>query len=168
MHPVATESGDRPFLFRPDWQEIHSASASDFSQLKHPYSAPFVSMAQGHLPNPNKPPFYADFLAERVNGQLKPNIANIRKLKETFHLGDLTAQYAENLHKLRGIGFDWGRNDQNYDHVIGARRYSALLENFAIKHDAEEHLGNGWDYSFAPDGKISTRMLPFLGKHLAR
>ena len=165
LHPVATASGDRPWLYKPNWEEIHNAK--DFSELKHPYSAPFVSMAQAHLPNPQKPPFYADFIVEKANGQLEVNITARRKLKQVFHLADLTAKHAENLHQLRGIGFDWGRNDENYGHVIGARLYSVLLENFGIEHIAEEHRGNGWDYNFALDGKIRTRMLPFLGKHLA-
>ncbi|MBU2985397.1 esterase family protein [Saccharophagus degradans] len=164
LHPVATEYGDRPFLFKPNWEEVHSAKSA--AELKQPYSAAFVSMAQAYLPNTNKPPFYADFIVEKVNGELVPAVANIRKLKQTFHLADLTPEYAENLLKLRGIGMDWGRNDQNWGHVIGARRYSVLLENFGIPHDAEEHLGNGWDYQFRLNGKVRTRMLPFLGKYL--
>jgi hypothetical protein len=142
--------------------EIHAAN--DYSNFNNPASLPFINMAQAHLPNPNNPPFYADFIVELKDGELAPNVAHIRKLKQTFHLGDLTANYAENLQKLRGM--DWGRKDANLDHVIGARRYSVLLENFGIRHEAEEHQGNGWDYDFSPQGKISTRMLPFIGKHL--
>lgn len=164
LHPVATDTGDIPFLFKPDWNEIHAAK--NHSELQKPYSSPFVSMAQAHLPNGNKPPFYADFIVERVAGELQANVANIRKLKQVFHLSDLTPKYAENLTKLRGIGMDWGRNDQNWDHVIGARRYTVLLENFGIQLSAEEHGGNGWDYHFEPKGKIRSRMLPFLGQHL--
>jgi hypothetical protein len=164
LHPVATESSDLPFLYKPDWNEIHAAK--DYARFNNPASLPFINMAQAHLPNPNNPPFYADFIVELKDGELVPNVAHIRKLKQTFHLGDLTANYAENLQKLRGIGMDWGRKDAILDHVIGARRYSVLLENFGIQHEAEEHQGNGWDYDFSPQGKISTRMLPFLGKHL--
>lgn len=166
LHPVATESGDRPWLYKPDWKEVNNAKG--FADLKSHYSAPFVSMAQAHLPNPSKPPFYADFLVEQINGELIPNVATMRKLKKTFHLADLTADNAENLLALQGIGFDWGRNDQNFGHVIGARRYSVLLENFGIPHQAQEHLGTGWDYSFAEGGRIRTLMLPFIGRYLAQ
>lgn len=164
LHPVATESSDLPFIYKPDWREIHAAK--DFSNFNNPASVPFINMAQAHLPNPKKAPFYADFIVEIKGEELAPNVAHIRKLKQTFHLGDLTANYAENLQKLRGFGMDWGRKDANLDHVIGARRYSVLLENFGIQHEAEEHQGNGWDYSFEAGGKIRTRMLPFIGKHL--
>lgn len=164
LHPVATDFPDQPMIFKPDWNEIHAAE--NYSQLKAPASGPYVSMAQAHLPNPQKPPFYADFIVELVDGEPKLDVAHMRKLKQVFHLADFTAEHAENLQKLRGIGFDWGRNDSNYDHVIGARRYSVLLENFGIEHSTEEHQGNGWDYEFTLDGKIRTRMLPFLGRLL--
>lgn len=62
---------------------------------------------------------------------------------------------------------DWGRSDVNWDHVLGARRYCAVLENLGIDHTALEHDGNGWDYDFSPDGKIRRYLLPFLGQHLA-
>src|SRR5690606_8265921 len=58
LHPVGTDTGERNMLYIPDWREIHSAQS--MSDLKAPYSFPFVAMAQAHLPNPQNPPFYAD------------------------------------------------------------------------------------------------------------
>lgn len=166
LHPVGTDVGERPYLFRPDWKEIHAAKS--FADLKSPYSAPFVSMAQAHLPNPKRPPFYADFMVAQHGDELVPDISAIRGLRQAFHLADLFMEYAENMKQLKGIGFDWGRNDQTFGHVTGARRYSVLLENFGIEHEAMEHLGNGWDYEFAPGSRVQQWMLPFIGRQLTR
>lgn len=165
LHPVATDTGERPSLYRPDWREIHAAES--FSDLQAPYSNPFVAMAQSHLPNPDNPPFYADFIVEDVNGELVPNQTTIRKLRRTFHLAEMVPEYTENLLKLRGIKFDWGRNDATQAHVYGARKLSLLLEDYAIPHEAEEHGGNGWDYDFSREGHFYWRLLPFFNRHLA-
>lgn len=165
LHPVATDTGEKSMLYVPDWKEIHSATS--YADLKAPYSNPFVAMAQAHLPNPRNPPFYADFIVDVVDGELVPNLSAIRKLKSTFHLADQLPQYAENLQQLRGIKFVWGRNDANQAHVYGARKFSLLLENFGIEHEADEHRGNGWGYEFTTQGHIYRDMLPFFDTHFA-
>lgn len=164
IHPVGTATGERSALFIPNWNEIHSAKS--FSDLKAPYSSPFVSMAQAYLPNPDRPPFYADFIVEMVDGEPVPNQANIRRLRKTFHLADLVPDHAENLSKLRGIKFNWGRNDANQAHVYGARKLTVLMEDFAISHEAEEHGGNGWEDEFTREGRVYRDLLPFFNRHL--
>jgi hypothetical protein len=164
LNPVATATGEQSMLYIPDWKEIHKAKS--FSDLKAPYSAPFVAMAQAHLPNPNKPPFYADFIIDQVNGELVPNQTNIRRLLSTFHLAALIPENAEKLKQLRGIGYDWGRNDPSQAHVYGARKMTTLLQDYGLSPIAVEHGGNSWDYDFEPNGHMSTRMLPFFKQHL--
>lgn len=164
FQPVATDTGESSMLYMPDWKEIHSAKS--FSDLKAPYSSPFVSMAQAYLPNPDRPPFYADFIVEMVDGELIPNRANIRRLKKTFHLADLVPDYAENLARLRGIKFNWGRNDANQSHVYGARKLTVLMQDFAISHEAEEHGGNGWEDEFTREGRVYRDLLPFFNRYL--
>lgn len=164
LHPVATDTGERSMLYMPDWKEIHSARS--YADLKAPYSSPFVAMAQAHLPNPKRPPFYADFIVEMADGELVPDQAHIQRLKKNFLLADLVPEHAENLKKLRGIKFDWGRKDVNQAHVYGARKLTVLLDDFGISHEAEEHGGNGWDYPFTRDGRFYQDLLPFFARHL--
>ncbi len=164
LHPVATDTGERSMLFVPDWKEIHAANT--LSELNAPYSAPFVAMAQAHLPNPNNPPFYADFIVEQVDGELVPNQETIRRLFNTFHLAELIPNNAENLSQLRGIGYDWGRNDPNQSHVYGARKMTTLLQNYGLQPVAVEHGGSSWDYGFESTGHINMRMLPFFAHHM--
>ncbi len=164
LHPVGTDIGERSMLFVPDWNAIHKAKST--SDLKAPYTVPFVAMAQAYLPNPDNPPFYADFIVESINGKLTPNPANIRKLLNNFHLANLTADNAENLHKLRAIKFDWGREDVNQAHVYGARRFSLELRDLGVEHDAEEYNGSGWDENFDKYGRLYQEMLPFFDRYL--
>lgn len=101
-----------------------------------------------------------------VDGKPVPNQADIRHLKKTFHLADLVPDHAENLLQLRGIKFDWGRNDITQAHVYGARKLTVLLDDFGIPHEAEEHGGNGWDYAFTREGRFYQDFLPFFGRYL--
>lgn len=164
LHPVATDTGERSMLFIPDWNEIHNAKS--YSDLKAPTSVPFVAMAQAHLPNPDNPPFYADFIVELVNGELVPNQQTFQRLFNNFHLAQLIPVHAEKLKQLRAIGYDWGRNDTGQAHVYGARKMTTLLQDFGLNPIAIEHGGNAWDYDFEPRGHINTRMLPFFAQYL--
>lgn len=164
LHPVGTDIGEDSSVFNPNWTEIYSARS--VSELKAPYSLPFVNMMQAYLPNPDKPPFYADFIVENVNGQLVANPAHIRKMRTSFHLAEMVPDNAENLRKLRGIKFDWGRDDANQGHVYGIRRFSLLLKDYGIPHEAEEYNGDGWGYDFSKDGRIYWNLLPFFNHHL--
>lgn len=164
LHPVATGTGERSMLWVPDWKEIHAAKT--YQDLKAPYTMPFVAMAQAHLPNPKRPPFYADFIVENLNGKLTPHPENIQKLMTTFMLDALVPTHAQNLQNIKAIGFDWGRNDANQAHVYANRKFTLLLENYGLTPEAVEHGGNGWDYDFSRYGHINMRMLPFFSRHL--
>ena len=63
-------------------------------------------------------------------------------------------KYADNLKSLRGLKFDWARNDGNQDHVYSNQAFTHKLNEFGIAHEAEEYngvwgsgkLGGGWAY----------------------
>lgn len=164
LHPVATGTGERTMLWVPNWKEIHSAEG--YADLKAPYSSPFVAMAQAHLPNPKRPPFYADFIVEDVNGEPTPHPAHIYKLMDNFMLDALVPKYWQNLQDIKAIGFDWGRNDANQAHVYANRKFAVLLEDYGLSPETVEHRGNGWDYDFSIQGHINMRMLPFFARYL--
>ena len=164
LHPVATDTGERSMLWIPNWQEIHAAKT--YADLQAPYSNPFVAMAQAHLPNPKRPPFYANFIVEKDGDELLPNTEHFHQLNQNFLLADLTPRYRSNLKALRAIGFDWGRNDYNQAHVYGARKYVVALEDYGLRPEAVEHSGDGWDYDFSDYGHINMRMLPFFARYL--
>jgi len=62
LHPVGTGNGDRVIHQGPNWELLNSAkSYQELGELGG-YDQPFLLMAQAHLPNLAKPPFYADWM----------------------------------------------------------------------------------------------------------
>ncbi len=164
MHPVGTDVGDSQILKMVDWKQMHNAKSYD--DLTG-FSSPFMSMAQAYLPNAKRPPFYADSLADLVDGKPVANVENIRKLIKAFHIAELVPKYAANLQQLKGFMFDWGRNDSNTDHVYGNQKLSHLLTNYGINHEALEHTGTGWDYNYGENSRFYNYLLPFFNQHLS-
>ena len=168
MHPVATGIGSVPWSHvQIDWPRLHQAKS--FADLNGDGRAQiFVTVSQAFLPNPTRPPFYCDFFMELEGGVPTLHLENMRKTEEGFLLDQSLPQYAENLRRLRGIAFDWGRFDPTPAHVIANAAFSRQLEDLKIEHQAEEYRGGVWDRSWTPDGRFYERVIPFLDRHLSR
>ena len=167
MHPVGTGTGMVPMMAHPDWNKI--IAARSFKDLEGDgFSRVYVAMAQAFLPNPDRPPFFCDFMADVENGVAKLNVENARKLRSRFLLDDMLPEYAGNLRKLRAIKFDWARYDDNQDHVYANQAFTRKLDEFGIKHFAEEYGGGiWWRENWVPDeGRFDADVLPFFGKYL--
>jgi enterochelin esterase-like enzyme len=165
MNPLGTGPGVLPIQSYPNWQKIHEAKS--FSDLSNEHiSQIFITMAQAFVPNPNRPPFYCDFIMEMEEGKLTYNAENARKQIAGFSLYDKLDDYAENLRKLRGIAFDWSRYDPIQDHIHGTQEFTRKLDRFGIEHEAEEYRGVYWTQNWAEDGRFYARLLPFLQQHL--
>jgi len=166
MHPVGTGSGLVPTYTRPDWTKVKNART--FADLAgDPYTAIFVAMAQTFLPNPDKPPFYCDQIADLVDGQPRLNVANLQRLKSRFMLEKTAADYLEKSSRLRGIKFDWGRYDANQDHIYANQSFTRKLDELGIEHEADEFRGLPWDKYWIDDGRVYTDVLPFFARKLA-
>lgn len=167
MHPVATGNGDLPTTYLDiDWPAVHAATTWD-DLPSDGRSRIFTAISQAFLPNPARPPFHCDFPVEIVNGApvLDPNHA--QRMQRGFLLEEQVADYAANLRMLRGLAYDWGRFDSTQAHVIANRRFSRQLTNLGVEHEAEEYTGGPWDKTWIPNGRFASRVLPFLGRHLA-
>ncbi len=165
LHPVGTGSGLMPAQTMVNWPRLHKAKT--FSELWSDQYAPgFVSMAQAYLPNPDRPPFYCDFVVEMENGEPKLNAENIRKLQSRFHLDELLREYGDNLRKMRGIAFDWGRYDRTQGHVYSNQAFTRKLDQLGIDHIAEEYNGDVSEKNWIEHGRVEDNMLPFFNRHL--
>jgi S-formylglutathione hydrolase FrmB len=165
LHPVGTGSGLMPGQSVVDWPRFHRAKA--FADLWGDHYAPgFMAMSQAYLPNADRPPFYCDFIVEMVNGEPKLNVENVKKLQSRFHLDQLLREHGDNLRKLRGIAFDWGRYDSTQSHVYSNQAFTRLLDQIGIEHTAEEYNGGAWDKNWIPHGRVENDLLPFLNRHL--
>lgn len=164
-HPVGTGLGLVPMWSRPDYSRIRDARS--FADLNSdPYTPVFVVMAQTFLPNPDKPPFYCDFMADMSAEGARLNVENARLLRERFALEYHIEQNLENVKKLRGIKYDWARYDPNQDHVYANQAFTRKLEEFGIEHEAEEFRGLPWDKYWNPGGRVITDVLPFFATRL--
>lgn len=165
LHPVGTGTGLMPTHSMVDWRKLHQAKA--FDELWSDHFAPgFVTMSQAYLPNPNRPPFYCDFIVEMINGEPKLNAENVKKLVSGFHLDELLNHYSENLRKMRGIAFDWGRYDPTQGHVYSNQAFSRKLDQLGIEHVGEEYNGGTWDKNWIEHGRVEDNMLPFFNRYL--
>ncbi|MFD2561198.1 alpha/beta hydrolase [Aquimarina rubra] len=167
LHPVATGSGYLPRVsLAIDWDKVHAAKS--YAEINENVMAQiFTSVCQAFLPNPNRPPLYCDFLFEKdENDKLKLNPKNVRKEQKQFHLDEKLDEYADNLRSLKAIAFDWARFDQTQAHVISNRRFSKKLMDIGVDHEGIEFVGDPWNKYWGDDGRIATRVLPFLNKHL--
>src|SRR3989337_1993718 len=163
MNPVGTGTGLLPIQAYPNWQKIlHAKSLADLDHI----SQIFITMSQAFLPNPNRPPFYCDFLMELKDGQPTYNAENARKQIAGFSLSHKLDEYAANLGKLHGIAFDWSRYDPIQDHVYASEALTRKLETFGIEHEAEEYRGVYWTENWKEHGRFYARVLPFFARHL--
>lgn len=168
LHPVATGTGLVPMMSRPDWAKIHRAKS--YADLEGDgITRVFLAMAQAFLPNPSRPPFYCDFMVEMENGAptLKPDVA--RRLRQAFSLDEMLPDHAAALRSLRAIKLDWTRYDDNQDHVYANQAFTRKLDEFGVKHEAEEYGGGMWwrQNWIAEEGRFDADVLPFLARHLA-
>ena len=166
LHPVGTGSGVRVLAGLPNWELMENAKTLD-DVRKDVYSTIFTSIFEAHLPNPNNPPLYIDFPAHRVNGQLMVDSKIMDRMRENFFLESLVGRYADNLKSLRGFKFDWARSDSTWDHVYSNQAFTHKLNEYGIRHEAEEYNG-AWssDSNWSSDGRITTDLLPFFQSHL--
>ncbi len=166
LHPVGTGSGLTPMHTVVDWKRLHEAQTFDSLWSVDYYSPGFVAMSQAYLPNPDRPPFYCDFIVEIENGEPVVNVENLETLQARFLLDRLLPAYTDNLRRLRGIAFDWGRYDTTQSHVYSNQAFTRALDNLGIEHSAEEYNGNHYEKNWIEHGRVEARMLPFFGRLL--
>jgi enterochelin esterase-like enzyme len=129
------------------------------------YANAVVAMGQAYTPNPNKPPFYADYPYRYENDSLIVDyeVLEVWRSKSVYNMVD---DNIESLKKLKAIKMDWGRNEQNIGLPLTCKMLSQKLENLGIKHYAEEYIGNHSNMLWTDDGRALNDMLPFFDTYL--
>ena len=165
LHPVGTGSGIYTMYSRPDWKLL--AHIQTIDELKNsPYGVIFTSIFQASVPDVNKPPLYIDLQAHANGDTVEIDSAITERLRDNFLLETMIGRYADNLKSLRGLRFDWARNDGNQDHVYANQAFTHKLNEFGIPHEAEEYNGVWGTGNWGADGRVYTEVLPFLARHL--
>jgi len=165
MHPFGTATGETLMLSRPDWKQMNQAKS--WQELEsNIYSRVFMLMAQAYLPNPNKPPFYADLMVELKGDELIVNSRHVALLQQNFLLDARLPTRANNLRHLKGFKIDWGRYDENPDHVYANQKFTRALDDFGVKHQAEEFSGNAWNQYWEGEERFKYEVIPFIDRYL--
>jgi hypothetical protein len=165
LHPVGTGSGIFTMYSRPDWKLL--TDIRSLNQVKDsPFGTIFTSIFQASVPNVNRPPLYIDLQAHAMGDTVEIDSAVTERLRDNFLLETMIGKYAENLKSLRGLRFDWARNDGNQDHVYANQAFTHKLNEFGIPHEAEEYNGVWGTGNWGMDGRVYTEVLPFFARHL--
>jgi len=165
MHPVGTGTGVGVSMKIPKWDILVDAKSID-DVKKDGGTRIFTTMFEAHLPDPDKPPLFIDLLAHQEGDQLVIDAKLMERFRNNFYLETMIPHYADNLKSLRGLKFDWSRNDANFDHIYANQAFTRKLNEFGIVHEAEEYNGAWGESYWGPQGRISTETLPFFARHL--
>ncbi|GAB4536654.1 MAG: alpha/beta hydrolase family protein [Parvularculaceae bacterium] len=149
-------------------------AARDFSELYAPtphdnanmfYKASIVAVARAFSPNPERPPFYADFPFRLEEGALVPDPEIYEKWTEMQPLA-VVERHADALRTLRGLKFDVGYNDQ-YSHIpLTTRALSLKLSDLGVPHVFEEYNGDHRNRLWGPQGRLATEVFPYFSRLL--
>jgi pimeloyl-ACP methyl ester carboxylesterase len=165
LHPVGTGSGIYTMYSRPDWKLLANIRSMD--QVKDsPFAPIFTTIFQASVPDVNRPPLYIDLQARSVGDTVEIDSAVTERLRDNFLLETMIGKFADNLKSLRGLRFDWARNDGNQDHVYANQAFTHKLNEFGIPHEAEEYNGVWGTGNWGVDGRVYTEVLPFFAIRL--
>jgi len=138
----------------PEWWS-NLLTLKDISQAD-PSMVRMIGLAAAFTPNPNRPPFFADFQYEIVEGQVQP-VSDVWRKWLDYDPVALVPSCEANLRQLRGIRFDCGSSDQLV--IDNNRSFARALTEVGIPFEFEEYDGNHYNRIRE---RIETRVLPFF------
>ena len=156
----------------PFWQEVYARIASLSSTEEQPNT--FTDRPQdfwvnaelaagaAYAPNPDRPPFFADYLYEQRDGELVRNESAIerRLALANFHLID---KHEADLRSLRGILIDYGEHEMD-SLVAGNAEFARALARRGIPFSLEVYAGG--DHGNMIAERFETRGLEFFSEML--
>lgn len=141
----------RTVLGRGGWEELDGF-----------YERAVIAIAQAFSPDPDRPPFFADFPYQIDDlDQLVPAEPAHSAWQERFPI-HLARRYRDNLTRLAGLRFDSGYDDQ-YSHIPPtAREFSRVLGELEVPHVFEEYNGDHRNRLWGRTGRLYTEVLPWF------
>jgi S-formylglutathione hydrolase len=126
------------------------------------YVAAHIALAAAFSPNPDRPPFFADFPWREKNGQLVPHEPAFTKWQSHFPV-NMVEQYQKNLIKLRGLQIEYGVNDQFPHILITIPIFSQKLAVHRVPHVLRVHKG---DHANQLGANMKKIVFPFFSQTL--
>lgn len=138
---------------------------SDFIESNF-YVGAIIGVSQAFSPNPDRPPFYADFPFRMDGDELVPNEPAHGRWESNFLANRIDA-YLKQSFRLNGIMFDAGYADQ-FTHIPPtSRALSEALTEKNVQHTFEIYNGDHRNRLWGESGRLYTEVLPFLSRTLA-
>ena len=136
-------------------------SRRDGSEFQGFYEPAIVCLAQAFSPNPDRPPFYADFPFVVSDHRLSPNPVAFPKWQARLGI-NMLERYQENMKRLAGLRFDSGYDDE-FTHIpITSRAFSRRLTELGIDHIFEEYNGDHRNRLWGRQGRLYNEVLPWF------
>ena len=161
LNPAALGWSKDLTIDNPAFRNVLTGKSLDELLQKGIYSVAVVTVAQAFSPNPNRPPFFADFPFADAGGKLQPAEPAFSLWQENFPV-NMVKKYRANLAKLRGLRFDSGYEDEYLFIPPNCRALSAELTGNGIEHIFEEYNGDHRNRLHGRTGRIYTQVLPYF------
>lgn len=120
----------------------------------------YLATAASFSPNPENPPFFADF-PFRMTGDSLSVDENVKARWLSNYPAWMADQYVTNLNELHAISFDAGTNEPGT--LKRSQHFSDILNRIQVKHFFEEFDGRHGD-KFGE--RFETKILPFFSNEL--
>jgi enterochelin esterase-like enzyme len=126
------------------------------------FAMAFTAMAAAWSPDPEHPPFFADFPVEKREGG-RAFLPQVEAKWTANMIVPETGQYRANLARLRGIAFDVGKQEQFPHIVAGTRDLAKELQRNGIRFEFEEYEGT---HMSRIGERVEMKVLPFFSRVL--
>ncbi len=123
-------------------------------------SKTFLASSAAFSPNPDNPPFYADFPFKIIGDSLSSD-ENAKAKWLANYPAWMVDQYVTNLNELHAISFDAGIQEPGI--LKTSQYFSGILNRIKVKHTFEEFDGGHGD-KFGE--RFETKILPFFSSEL--
>ena len=157
-------------LSDPAWNAtLAMRSVNDLKRAASLNSQAFMAIGASWSAN-RRPPFFADLPVTSVDGKLAP-VEQVAARWSTQMPVALVDLFQDNLRRLRGIGFEAGREDSPHI-TTGARLFSQALIRNGIEYQYLQYEGDHLDqyegdHKYGLGERIAMRVLPFFSEKLA-
>lgn len=145
----------------PSFKTIENAKSLD-EVVNELYAIGFLAVGSTYSANPSHPPFNCDMPVRYTDGVMRIDSAVFKIWDREYPL-KMAETRTEALAALKGIGFDWGKNDEFKHLPVTCRKLSDILKKAGITHFAEEYDGNHMD---GISLRIRDKLIPFLRQYL--
>ena len=125
------------------------------------YVPAIIGVSQAFSPNPDNPPFFADYPFKKENGEIVPNHKAFAQWEANFPTS-LIETYKNGPTKLRGLRFDSAFTDE-FSHIPPTNRtFSEALSAQGVTHTFEMYNGDHRNRLWGKQGRLYTEALPYF------